>query len=65
MNWINLKEQQPKEPGPYLVAGKFGSKEPVLVANYVLYGDSGYFYNCPKVSHWMEVPPLPIVDTIQ
>lgn len=65
MNWINLKEQQPKEPGPYIIAGNFDGKNLALVANWVLYGDSGYFYGCNKVSHWMEIPALPVIETIQ
>jgi hypothetical protein len=65
MNWINFKEEKPKEPGSYIIAGDFNGKRMVLVASWVLQGDSGFWYACNKVIHWMEIPPPPVIETIQ
>jgi hypothetical protein len=65
VNWITSKKEKPKEAGPYIIAGDFNGKHMVLVANWVLQGDSGFWYGCNKVSHWMEIPPLPVIETIQ
>lgn len=54
MNWISMKEDQPKQYGRYLVYRKNGNIE------FKTWNNTGWAYSHTDITHWMPLPKPPV-----